>query len=296
MLAREPARTPSNAVIDRPRVAAGDHACEAAAAPSAPALVRDPLGARLARAVAVRGYTGGPMLQRDAASAAKAMFDLGMTRVSIAELTQWLNKTTGEARNKKKNSALHGVSASDLKAIQAALAVLVSNAAEAAKAKAALEAAAKAEAESSDEEDGSVSFPHKGKHAPRPALLNRPKELAAATAGKGDVALYKTNDPYTVRAWEDEAREYGLTLKDGFTILYGFTESVGADHGELTRFVRIDGDHGHPIIESMSTLNTAFDSYMAKEVRESKNDVARLGEIRKFLETVNVPPSRYGLR
>lgn len=54
----------------------------------------------------------------------------------------------------------------------------------------------------------------------------------------------------------------GSLLSNNFNVIYRFKEVIGADRGELTQCVRIDGDHGHPIIETEGGLNTAFDTYV----------------------------------
>lgn len=145
---------------------------------------------------------------------------------------------------------------------------------------------------------GPVEFPHDGKHQPPPVWFKNGAPIwASFEAGtKDDDSKYKTRDPVTVIGWEDEARENGLTLLDGFTIIYRFTEDVGADKGERTRCVRIDGDHGHPIIETRSGLNTAFDNYVKKEVEAAKGNAARLEEIADFLTRVGLSPGAYKIK
>jgi hypothetical protein len=173
------------------------------------------------------------------------------------------------------------------------------------------------EEEVEDDEEGPVGFPHKGKHAPRKKWLGKGgkeapanwpnRVLEEATASKGATAAYKTQDVRRVLEWEDEARCNGLELygtpealkrREGFTIVYGFGEEVGADHGEMTRFVRIDGDHGHPIIESHQSLNTSFTAYVKKEVEVAKGagDIARLKQIWDFLTKLHVRAAGFGLK
>jgi hypothetical protein len=122
-------------------------------------------------------------------------------------------------------------------------------------------------------------------------------DLGVVRAGTKDGdAKYKSRDPVTVIGWENEAREKGLTLADGFTIIYRFTEDVGADKGERTSCVRIDGDHGHPIIEHRPGLNTAFDTYVKKEVELAKGNPERQKEIADFLTRVGLSPGAYKLK
>lgn len=145
---------------------------------------------------------------------------------------------------------------------------------------------------------GGTKFPHGGKHQPPPGWVDDAKILEEKTEGKGKVALYKSNIPATVIAWEQAAIDHGLTLMDDFTIVYAFDEWIGADQGEATRFIRMEGHHhGHPIIETKGGYNAAFDSYLSKEVAEAKKkaDNVRLRQIADFLAQVKVPPSRYKL-
>jgi len=168
-----------------------------------------------------------------------------------------------------------------------------------------------------EDEELPVGFPHKGKHAPRKRWIGQDVKVAPAdwptkvlelnTAAKGATAAYKTQDVPRVLAWENEARTNGLTLygttealakREGFTIVYGFTEDVGADHGEMTRFVRIDGDHGHPIVESYQSLKTSFTAYIKKEIEAAKEakDNARLKQIWDFLNRLKLRPGSFGLK
>ena len=151
------------------------------------------------------------------------------------------------------------------------------------------------EEEEEEDEDRPEGFPHKGKHAPKRAWEGKPKLLMANTEGRRP-ARYITRDPGTVIGWENEAREKGLLLSDNFTIVYGFPKDIGADHGEMTRFVRIDGDHGHPIIEDHQSLNTSFTAYIKKEVRLADGNQERRWQIWKFLSTLNLPTARYGIK
>jgi hypothetical protein len=158
---------------------------------------------------------------------------------------------------------------------------------------------AKTEGAEDEIEEGGLTFPHKGKHAPPPGAVGRPTLLCQVTEEKGAAAIYKTRNPKTVIVWEQKARDEGWTLFDGTTVIHGFTdEEIGADHGEMTRFVRIDGDHGHPIIEDHQTLNTSFTAYMKKEVAQAKGkqDQDRLRRLYDYLVKINFQPHRVGLR
>lgn len=237
------------------------------------------------------------MLQRDVDSAARAMLaDPTIKGVNVASLNKWLRGTAeGEGRNKVTNEAKHKVTKDDLAAIQERYAALAKESgsakpkpkpddvAEEKKGRGGLKAKREV-----------VMFPHDGKHQPAPGLVGRPKQLAAETAKRNAVALYKSNDPATVITWETEAIEKGLTLHDNFTIVYGFKEAVGADGGEMTRFIRMEGHHhGHPIRARDTSVSTAFDSYIESEIEHAKGKPARLQEIREFLTRVDVPHGRY---
>lgn len=169
-------------------------------------------------------------------------------------------------------------------------------------------ATATPEGEVDDEDDERIDgFPHNGKHAPKKAWLKKAKVkgdefpvklLMSATEAKGKTAVYKTRDPVQVVAWENEARANGLVLSGDFTIVYGFQEDIGADHGEMTRFVRIDGDHGHPIVEDYQKLNTSFTAYVKKDVEDARaaNNVAQLRRIYDFLRSLRLVPSQFGIK
>jgi len=101
----------------------------------------------------------------------------------------------------------------------------------------------------------------------------------------GNPALYITNDPKIVISWENEARDNGL-VADGTTVIYRFKFVIGADQGEETRCIRIDGDHGHPIVESGS--KTSFDNYIVKAITMaslSKDKENKLENIEEFIKS-----------
>jgi hypothetical protein len=152
--------------------------------------------------------------------------------------------------------------------------------------------------EEEKESEGPASFPHGGKHQPPPRLMTYPDNLrdqglVTLTGKPKAVALYKSNLPETVIAWEEEAMTSGLTLNDEFTILYAFGETIGADGGEMTRFVRCEGHHhGHPLRQEGAT---SFNDYMRKEVELAQGDLPRLEELRAFLRKINVPAAQFRL-
>jgi hypothetical protein len=139
------------------------------------------------------------------------------------------------------------------------------------------------------------TFPHKGKHAPPRGLVGDLKGLEKATADGDQPALYLTNDPPTVVGWEDAARVEGLLLRDGFTVVHRFGHVVGADQGSQTQCVRIDGDHGHPIVESGG--KTSFDSYIKRDVAAclKQGDHDALKRIAHYLQSVGLDPRGYGI-
>jgi hypothetical protein len=148
---------------------------------------------------------------------------------------------------------------------------------------------------SSSSKAEALKFPHKGKHCPPKWLVDSPKELATETAKSDQAALYLTSDPGTVLEWEQQARDEGFQLSGGFTVIHRFAFIVGADQGETTQCIRIDGDHGHPIIESGS--KTSFDDYIKREIktlRTAKNS-ARLRELADYLKGVGLSPATYKL-
>jgi hypothetical protein len=142
-------------------------------------------------------------------------------------------------------------------------------------------------------EDRVTTFPHKGKHAPPPKIAGKIRAIERATAGPGETALYLTNDPPTVVGWEDTARRDGLLLPDGFTVVHRFNEVIGADQGEATSCIRIDGDHGHPIIQSGS--KTGFDSYIERAIEQYLKDAdhENLKRVAVYLVSVGLDPRRY---
>jgi hypothetical protein len=258
------ARTPSIVAAHRP------------AKPAVVASVHDALAGHLARAV----------LQRTPESAAQALKDADHKTVNRQQLMQWLGKGTrvGDEARSIKNADRHSVKVGDLAAIQVELDKLIKAVP---KPVAVVEEAA---------EDGHVRFPHNGKHQPPKHLADRPAELAEETAKKNAESLYLSNDAATVIALETEAIDGGLTLADNFTIVYRFADEIGADGGELTQCIRMEGHHhGHPIRESGS--KQSFDSYVKKDVTEAKkkSDAARLLVIRTFLEGRGLQPRSYGL-
>lgn len=132
----------------------------------------------------------------------------------------------------------------------------------------------------------SIDFPHAGKHRPPKNLVGQDKQLAEATSGGRKDALYNSNNASTIIALENEARSNGLLLLDNFTVIHRFKEVIGADQGELTHCIRIDGDHGHPI--SSTTGKQSFRAYLQNDIakcKDTRNDEA-LALISAYLKSI----------
>ncbi len=77
----------------------------------------------------------GPLLQRTPKGAAKALKSADYKKISLAQLTQWLAKTTGKGADRKSNAAIYNVTKEDYGAISEELAALFVKEATAAAAK-----------------------------------------------------------------------------------------------------------------------------------------------------------------
>jgi hypothetical protein len=139
-----------------------------------------------------------------------------------------------------------------------------------------------------------VDFPHNGKHQPpgeyspgKPIKFTGDpakdsKLIAPLTGGKGSPALYHTPDAAKVRQYEDDARQNGLQLyslnpnahEDSKDVVHLFKHPIGADGGETTHAMRLDGDHGHPIRED--GIKTSFKGYMQTSVENANRDINAL--------------------
>lgn len=97
---------------------------------------------------------------------------------------------------------------------------------------------------------------HQKKHKPpADAATIRNDKYIKSMANKA--AYYFDENPIQVADLEQTTRRRGW---DGqYELIHAFPEDIGASKGESTRFIRIDGDHGHPI------PNDQFHSYMEKE-------------------------------
>jgi hypothetical protein len=102
------------------------------------------------------------------------------------------------------------------------------------------------------------------------------------TGSKGSPALYHTRDAAKVRQYEDDARQNGLQLynlnpnahEDSKDVVHLFKHPIGADGGETTHAMRLDGDHGHPIRED--GIKTSFKGYMQTSVENANRDINAL--------------------
>jgi hypothetical protein len=146
-----------------------------------------------------------------------------------------------------------------------------------------------------------ATFPHGGKHQPPVTLGGKPINYGSAKDvqqtlekfwPKNGDAKYNTRNTNTVLAWEQETREKGLadyaprgTNQQSLNKVHMFGPSgplaengrlaetggkIGVDRGEGTRAMRLDGDHGHPIVEYEPGLNTSFHSYVNNSVKKAR--------------------------
>lgn len=127
-----------------------------------------------------------------------------------------------------------------------------------------------------------ATFPHKGKHKPSKNCFDKnsqliPKQLQRETEN-GNPAKYNTANAQTVRKWEQEARDNGYLLDDNFTVIHRFDFEIGADQGQMTNCIRIDGNHGHPIVEDKPGCKTSYNAYL-KKVQKNNNATASSSEV-----------------
>lgn len=145
------------------------------------------------------------------------------------------------------------------------------------------------EKKENEKEDMVANYPHEGKHRP-PAHIGgnkktpSKKDIITLTKRKGYPSLYFSSNPKEVIALEKEATDKGLDTKLG--TIHCFDTEIGADSGFLTQCIRIDGDHGHPIMYGDLTIKTSFYSYMQKAITsaEEKGDKERIKEIKSYLD------------
>jgi len=147
-------------------------------------------------------------------------------------------------------------------------------------------AAAAAAAPSADDFAGEA-FPHKSKHRPTPAAAGDIKKVCKITEGSDDPARYLSSNAGEVLALEATARSQGLTIPGG-TVIHVFDSVIGADGGEATPYMRLDGDHGHPIRES--GIKTSFFSYVITAIETAGGNAAELARIRAYLERHGMLP------
>lgn len=141
-------------------------------------------------------------------------------------------------------------------------------------------------------DSGKVEFPHGGKHQPPTSISGKPikytgdpakdSKTVADLTKNGKPALYNTPDAKKVVDLEQDARENGLRLYNSNPnakesekdVIHLADHEIGADGGETTRAMRLDGDHGHPIKEHDPQLPTSFNSYVKRSVDKAKADTA----------------------
>jgi hypothetical protein len=263
----------AGAVAARPALAAGD-----------------PLARLLARAVATRASAAGngPLLQRTlnasgAAASLRSMFPTH-TSVSFQELGTWLKaRVNPTGPDRTTNARFYDAKAGDRSAINAELAKLA----------VVTETKKKNETQTTDDADtgGRAQFPHNGKHRP----YNTDHDAIVDETKGGNDAKYFSKDAETVIELEKQALDNGLEVAGDFTTVHRFTEEIGADYGEATRCLRMDGHHhGHPIIET-SSETPSFDTYIAKDLAQARFDenLARTAVISDYLVTVGLTVDAY---
>ncbi|HEX4344032.1 MAG TPA: hypothetical protein VHZ31_00580 [Solirubrobacteraceae bacterium] len=255
----------------------------------------DALAGQLARAVAGRGAVAagrGPLLQRTPQTAAAALRLVHPTATALkpAQLTTWLKQranTSGDDR--RTNADLHGVNAGSLKLINQALATLPLGTEVKLPKIDVRDEKPTPRRGAKKTEVKSVEFPHGGKH--RPAFSNREK-IIESTEGGND-ARYFSMDPQTVIDLEAKALEEGLEIGGGFTTVHRFDVEIGADSGEATQCLRMDGEHhGHPIVEK-STATPSFVTYVSKDLADARfnENAGQEKTITEYLVRVGLPAS-----
>jgi hypothetical protein len=107
--------------------------------------------------------------------------------------------------------------------------------------------------------------------------------IQSLTNSKGAAALYYTRDAHQAVDLENEARQNGLKLyntynpkasENSLTQIHHFSHPIGADGGQETNAIRLDGDHGHPIQKDNPQLKTSFNSYINNSADFAKKDIA----------------------
>lgn len=258
-----------------------------------PATMCDPLTRLLARAVATRGSAAGRgtlLLQRTPATAAAALRLVHPTATALkpAQLTSWLKQRADSSGTDRRNNAqVHGVDASSLGAINAELAKLPLGSEVKEVKPVEIEQKTKKSVKS---EPKGVEFPHGGKH--RPHVSDRQTIIEST---KSNDAKYFWMDPQTVIDLEIEALKDGLKVAGDFTTVHRFEIEIGADSGESTQCLRMDGEHhGHPIVEK-STATASFHTYIAKDLAEARvnENEQRLARITSYLKTVGLSAATF---
>ncbi|HEY1537889.1 MAG TPA: hypothetical protein VGF63_00720 [Solirubrobacteraceae bacterium] len=213
------------------------------------------------------------------------------TALKAPQLTTWLKQranTSGDDR--RTNAEVHGVTANSLKLINQVLATLaLGTEVKLPKVDVTDEKPTPRRGAAKKTEAKSVEFPHGGKH--RPAFSNREK-IIESTEGGND-ARYYSMDPQTVIDLESTALKEGLEVGGGFTTVHRFDVEIGADYGEATQCLRMDGEHhGHPIVEK-STATPSFVTYVSKDLAEARfnENAAREQAITEYLDRVGLPAS-----
>lgn len=130
------------------------------------------------------------------------------------------------------------------------------------------------------EKEKASEFPHKGKHLAIRKGADDTKALCKKT--ERGPAKYLSRDTPEIMELETKAINEGLKITEGIFI-HIFNEHIGASQGQMTKCIRIDGNHGHPIEEDGS--KTSFTGYIQRAIAEAiqAGDKARIQEILAYL-------------
>lgn len=166
--------------------------------------------------------------------------------------------------------------------------------------------ASKAGGGKSAESSGPLEYPHNGKHRPptNGDSENARKQITNLTTTKGATALYFSNDAKSVRDLESDARQNGLKMylsdpkasDNAKTVVHLADKPIGADGGQQTKAMRLDGDHGHPIQQDNPQLNTSFSGYMKTSAKLTKQDIDKPKEIQDGISKLTQQAEKKPLR
>lgn len=123
-----------------------------------------------------------------------------------------------------------------------------------------------------------ITYPHEGKHCPPTGVEGNMNLLKEKTKGD-EPSLFITRASFEVRRWDYIAMQHGLTVDNGSTKIFNFDFWIGASDNEESQWMRLDGDHSHPITEA------AFDDIIIREIERAVTNKAsdRIQEICNWL-------------